>query len=108
MTRFFKVNDGKLETLRAWCSLLMSDLKNEAEASLREENVLRERLLLFLDGDNQYYVRGEMEVAGEVLPASKERAINLVHRLVMHSCVEPAEPKEGLTELATLYDVRAV
>lgn len=104
MTKFFKVTD--LETLRAWCSLLMSDLKDEAKASLREENVLSESMLLFQDEEGTYFVRGEMKAEGEILPANMQRRVNVIHRYVLRRCMEPCEERE-VTRLEVLYEVHA-
>lgn len=106
MTRYFKVKDGQLATLKAWCHLLMSTLKGEAEVTLREENLISESMTLLRHPITQeYFVRGDSVSNGEILPTNLERPINVIHRYILKQCIEPTEQKDDLNELEVLYSI---
>lgn len=102
MHTYFKVKDGMLEPWKAWCDLLMTTLNESAIATLREENLVMERMVLLEGG----YIRGESE--GEGKSASMTLPINKLHKFMKRQCLERAEPIAAVeaVEIEVLYELR--
>lgn len=100
MTKYFKVKDGKLDLWRSWCSLLSTTLKEQAIATLREENCLMERMVLLDSG----LILAEGEYSGEKKPADMTVPLNVVHRELFLECLDPAE-SDGTTTGIVLYEL---
>ena len=99
MSTYFKAKDGMLDTFRAWCLLLSTALKSEALATLREEHLLMERMVLLQDGT----IRGDSK--GEGLPAT-DRPINNVHKAIKKLTLDRAEPSDAPV-VEVLYELHA-
>ena len=97
--RIYKLKPHKENILREWSRRLMTDLRPEAVASMREENCTREYFYLFCIGDT-YYFAANME-GDNIIAASESLDINVQHKAILRECVEEK------IELETLYDIRA-
>ena len=88
-----KVKKGKRAVWEAWCKVL-NDRKGEALETLKEEDLVQERCLLFGEGDESYVLYMHKAVEGKIkLPSRKEREMNRVHFEKFHECLERI-PKE--------------
>ena len=100
MRYYFKVKEGMLEPWNAWCELLMSNLRESAIATLREENLYMERAVLLEGG----FILGESEGKGGVANANMERPINRLHRFMRRQCLERCE-EVSAKEVRVLYEL---
>ncbi len=96
-----KVKPEKLQQWKDWCTHLMTTRKEEAVASFKVEQVLRESCTLFLVG-NEYFALGYMESkdGDEILPGDPTALINIEHKKQREECLEGKYPRE------LLYDLR--
>ena len=92
----FKIKEGKLEKWREWCHLLMTQYKDEAIETLKEEDVTYEAFSIFpIQG--QYYAVAMVE--GEMKPTNMERELNQRHKAIKKECLERIDLIEGGYEL---------
>ncbi len=87
----FKVKEGKLETWKEWCNLLMTKYKNEAVETLKEEGVVYEAFSIFSINE-EYYTIAMIE--GEAKPTNMERELNQKHRATKKECLERIDSLE--------------
>ena len=87
-----------LEPWQAWCQLLMTTLKEEATATLRDELLVMERMVLLEDG----YVLAESEGQGK--KADMSVPLNRVHKTLFRLCLEKCDPVTS-RPLQVLYEL---
>ncbi|PJE64270.1 MAG: hypothetical protein COU90_03575 [Candidatus Ryanbacteria bacterium CG10_big_fil_rev_8_21_14_0_10_43_42] len=95
--KLYKVKEGKEQTLTDWGNTLMNERKDEAIATLKEEQCLREFLTMFTI-DNSSYIAIIMQ--GDNILPSTNKEINQTHKKIIRECTD------GEITLRTLYDIR--
>lgn len=92
----FKIKEGKFEQWKNWCHLLMTQYKDEAIETLKEEGLSHESFAIFsIDGN--YYTLAMVE--GDAKPTNMERELNQKHRTVKKECLERIDSIEMGYEL---------
>ena len=97
----WKVKEGKREEWLEWCKGIMTNYEEAAE-TLKEEQLIEERCVLFDVGDESYLVYFHQPEEGkQKLPANMEKEINRMHFKKMEECLERCTEKtEGYNVLA--------
>lgn len=84
----FKIKNGKRQKWLDWCHEL-EQRHEEVIVTLKEENLLRERCLLFGEGYNSYllYMHTPANEDGKQ-PANLDKEINVKHFQIYDECLE--------------------
>jgi hypothetical protein len=95
----FEIDVENISRLKAWGKRLMSDLKEEALITLKEENRMSEAM--YLVRGKRFYVLGVSTLVGPLKEANPERLINRQHRAILQEVLRPAQKPyiEGIIEL---------
>lgn len=96
---YHKVKSGKLELLKSWGRCLNTTLRDEAEATLHDERVTVERMVLLDNGD----IKIETDVDAEHTDLTK--TINKIHKYFLRECLIPkaGEPGEDVEVIYSLH-----
>lgn len=81
----FKIKEGKLEKWIEWGNLLITQYKEEAVETLKEEGVTYEGFCVF-EINGEHYTLAMVE--GEAKPANMERELNRKHKETKKDCLE--------------------
>lgn len=99
MQYYLRVKDEMLEPWKAWCALLMTDLRESALDTLREEGLSMERVAL-LNGTHIF-----AETDGEAKKADMSKPINRLHKTMRKMCLERSEPPDSIETVEVLYEL---
>jgi hypothetical protein len=100
----FKVIEGKQNDWKSWCEFLYSH-QQEVEATMREENCVYERCILYERGGS-YYVVGTADFDGDPQRANLEVDLNVQHQKAKRDCLGKAVAMfEGEFKLPPEYEV---
>jgi len=100
--KIFRIKKGKRKIWENWCEEIMSR-KEEAMETLREENLIQEKCIIFGTEDNSYvFYRHETVPGKEKLPMNLSREMNIKHKKIMEECLEEVEDK------ITGYDIEVM
>lgn len=83
-----KIKKGKRQVWIDWCKELM-ERKDEATQTIIEEQLIRERCIIFGQGDDSYVFYEHQTVEGkEKLPFNPLKEINITHDKKLKECLE--------------------
>lgn len=100
----FKVKEGKQDDWRSWCQVLC-ERQTEAEETMKEENCVYERSVMF-ERDGNYYMVGTVGFSGEPKKANLDVALNVQHQKSKGDCLGNAIATfEGDFQLPPLCEV---
>ena len=83
----FKVIEGKHNDWKSWCKFLC-DRQQEAEETMREENCVYERSVMY-ERDGDYYVVGTADFKGNPKKALDVK-LNVQHQKAKRDCLSKA------------------
>ncbi len=84
-----KVKKGKRQLWENWCLELATTHKEESILSLVEEDLIRERCIIFEIGDDSYVLYEHQSLEGkEKKPYNPNRELNQKHNRIFHECLE--------------------
>jgi hypothetical protein len=84
----FKVVEGKHNDWKSWCEFLC-DRQQEAEETMREENCVYERSVIF-ERDGDHYMVGSCLYYGEPKKANLNIELNVKHQNAKNDCLSKA------------------
>ncbi len=92
----FKIKEGKLQKWLEWGKLLMTNYKEEAIETLKEEGLTYEGFAVF-EIEGSHYTLAMIE--GEEKPTNMERELNKKHRDIKKECLGKIGPIDKVYEL---------
>ncbi len=84
----FKIKEGMQNDWKSWCSFL-HDRQLEAEETMREENCVYERSLMY-ERDGNYYMVGTADFDGSPKKANLDVELNVQHQKAKQDCLGKA------------------
>lgn len=84
----FKVVEGKQDDWKSWCEYLCNH-RLEAEETLREENCVYERSIMY-ERDGFYYVVGTADFDGDPRKSNLNVRLNVQHQNARRDCLSKA------------------
>lgn len=100
----FKVKSKKQNIWRSWCAYLIAH-QQEAEETMREENCVYERSIMY-EREGEFYVVGTSAFKGDFKPANLSIELNIKHHEAKVECLGKAIAVfEGQFHLPFVYEI---
>ena len=85
----FKIKPGKRKMWVDWCKKLMGEHFQEGIVSIIEEDLVRERCIIFGEGDESYVFYEHITLPGKDKKLfNPKRQLNLEHRKMLDECLD--------------------
>ena len=98
----WRIKEGKRQVWEDWCREIMGKHQEEGVLSLTEEDLVRERCMVFGEGNDSYVLYDHQSLEGKKKkPFNSNRELNLKHNRIFHECLVRVN---GETTLG--YDLR--
>lgn len=85
----FKIKQGREDQWKQWCDLVSTTFKEEAERTIKDENLVFEGALIFEIDETSYTLLYMQEDAGGAKPSDKTNTLNIEHNKNKRECLEP-------------------